>query len=388
MSAMFMNFRLIHKVQIVRLLTMGLVLSVVMLCWEELDHRVVSHVRSYTYRYLVNQYDFLNSLYVLKPDGSRQGSPGDPLHPYLINIPKKCTDKDEVLLLLFVKSSPENVDRRKNIRNTWGDELYIWAMYQAPIKVVYVLGVHPDEQNLTVQKRIKTESWLYGDLIQQDFKDTFLNLTTKLIMQFHWASTYCPKAKFVMTTDDDVFVHTPNLVRYLRDMEQQQVSDFWVGHVHRGAPPVRRKESKYYVPLELYHWPAFPDYTSGAGYVMSRDVVAKINRVMGFLNNSMYIDDVFMGMCAATCDVHPQDYAFFSGEAKMISHPCVYAQMLTSHGHVDDIWAMWKEATNPILKEVSKGFLPGLYCTAVKAALFCRPHYSETYQCKAAFIKR
>lgn len=385
---MFMNFRLVHKGQILRLLTMGLVLCVVMLCWEELDHRVVSHVHSYTYRYLVNQYDFLNSSYVLKPGGRGQGSFGDPLHPYLINEPKKCTEKDEVLLLLFVKSSPENVNRRKNIRNTWGDKQYIWANYQAPIEVLFVLGVYPDERNLTVQKRIKTESWLYRDLIQQDFKDTFLNLTTKLTMQFHWASAYCPNAKFVMSTDDDVFVHTPNLVRYLRGMEQKQVSDLWVGHVHRGSPPVRRKESKYFVPLEMYPWPAYPDYTSGAGYVVSRDVVVKINRAMGFLNKSMYIDDVFMGMVAATCGVHPQDYAFFSGEAKMVDHPCIYAQMLTSHGHGDDIWTLWKEVTNPKVKDVSRGFLSGLYCMAVKAALLCRPHYTDTYQCKAAFIKR
>lgn len=383
---MFVNFRLIHKIQILRLLAcMGLVLCVAMLCWEELDHHVVSHMRSYTYRYLVNHYDFLNSSYALQPDGHRQGSFGDPLHPYLINEPKKCAEEGEVLLVLFVKSSPENAARRKTIRNTWGDELYIWANFFAPIKVLFVLGVHPDEHSWMVQKKLETESWVYGDLIQQDFKDTFHNLTAKLILQFHWASKYCPKAKFVMSTDDDVFVHTPNLVRYLRLMEQKEVSNFWVGHVHRGAPPVRRKENKYFVPFELYPWPAYPDYTSGAGYLVSRDVVTKINRAMWFLNSSMYIDDVFMGICAATCGLYPQDYAFFSGEAKTVHHTCIYAKMLTSHGHVDDMLTLWKEATGPNVQKVSKGFLSGLYCMAVKAALLCRPHFPETYQCKAAF---
>lgn len=378
---MFVNFRFIHKIQILRLLTLGLVLCVVMLCWEELDHRVVSHVRSYSYRYLVNHYDFLNSSYVLKPDDHRR-SFGDPFYPYLINQPKKCADNGEVLLLLFVKSSPENATRRNTIRSTWGDEQYIWAKYHAAIKVVFVLG----KSNGTVQKRLERESWVHEDLIQQDFQDTFHNLTTKLIMQFHWASKYCPKAKFIMSTDDDVFVHTPNLVRYLRRMEQKQVSDFWVGHVHRGAPPFRRKTSKYFVPLELYPWPAYPDYTSGAGYVVSRDVVAKIHRAMWYLNTSMYIDDVFMGMCAATCGVYPQDYAFFSGEAKMVKHDCIYAQMITSHGHVNDMWTLWKEATTAQVQNISEGLLSSLYCKVVKAALLCGPHLSETYQCKAAFI--
>lgn len=259
------------------------------------------------------------------------------------------------------------------------------AKFEAHIKILFVLGVHPDERNWTVQKDLEAESWKYRDLIQQDFKDTFHNLTTKLILQFHWASKYCPKAKFVMSADDDVFVHTPNMVRYLRQMEQKQVSNFWVGHAHRGAPPVRRKENKYFVPFELYPWPSYPDYTSGAGYVVSGDVVVKINRVMRFLNHSMYIDDVFLGMCAETCSVSPQDAAFFSGEAKTVDHPCVYAKMLTSHGHVDNMRTLWKEATSPRVEKLSKGFLSGLYCTAVKVALLCLPHYPETYQCKAAF---
>lgn len=45
----------------------------------------------------------------------------------LINHPDKCGDghsenSDEVLLLLFVKSSPENFERCRAIRDTWGNE--------------------------------------------------------------------------------------------------------------------------------------------------------------------------------------------------------------------------------------------------------------------------
>lgn len=387
---MFVNLRRIHKVQIARLLTTGLVLCVVMLCWEELDHHVVSHVRSYTYRYLVNDYNFLNSSYALKPDGPRRSienfRDAPPFHPYLINHPEKCAGKGPVLLLLFVKSSPGNADRRRAIRETWGNEAYIRANLHANVKVLFVLGVHPDEQERrSVQKGLEIENGFHGDLTQQDFMDTFHNLTTKLILQFHWASTYCLQAQFVMSADDDVFVHMPNMVRYLRSMEQKRVSNFWVGHVHRGAPPIRRKESKYHVPFELYPWPAYPDYTSGAGYVVSGDVAVKIHRTMRVLNSSMYIDDVFMGMCAEASGVSPQDHVYFSGEAKTAYHPCIYAQMITSHGHAEDMRTLWEKATDPNVQKLSKGFLSSLYCTAVKAALLCMPHYRGTYQCKAVF---
>lgn len=381
---MFVNLRRVHKVQIARLLTTGLVLCVVMLCWEDLDHHVVSHVRSATYRYLINNYNFLNSSFALTP--SSQRDVGSSRNPYLINQPFKCMGNDDILLLLFVKSSPENADRRLVIRETWGNEEYIRANLHANVKVLFALGVHPDEgEHGRVQKRLDAESGSYRDLIQQDFMDTFHNLTSKLILQFHWASKYCPKAKFVMSTDDDVFVHTPNMVRYLRSMEQKQVSNFWVGHVHRGAPPIRRKTSKYHVPVELYPWSAYPDYTSGAGYVVSRDVAVKIHSATEVLNTSMYIDDVFMGICADASGVSPQDYAYFAGEAKTAYHPCIYERMITSHGHTEDMRTLWEQATDPAVQNASKGFLSSMYCTAVRVALLCLPHFQDTYQCKAAF---
>uniref|UniRef100_A0A8C6V1F7 Hexosyltransferase n=1 Tax=Neogobius melanostomus TaxID=47308 RepID=A0A8C6V1F7_9GOBI len=385
---MYVNLRRIHKVQVARLLTTGLVLSVVMLCWEDLDHHVVSHMRSYTYRYLVNNYNFLNSSFTLKPDGQRRSMgdfrAGPPFRPYLINQPAKCAGKDDILLLLFVKSSPENGDRRRAIRETWADEAHIRTELDANVKVVFVLGVHPvKEERSSVQKGLEVENMLSEDLIQQDFKDTFHNLTTKLVMQYHWASTYCPKAKFVMSADDDVFVHMPNMVRYLKSVEQAR--SFWVGHVHRGAPPIRRKESKYYVSSELYPWPSYPDYTSGSGYVVSGDVAVQIHHAMQVLNSSMYIDDVFMGMCAGAIGVSPQDHEYFAGEAKAVTHPCIYARMITSHGHVEDMRTLWAEATDPNVEKLSKGILSHWYCKAVKAALLCLPRRQETYQCKAAF---
>lgn len=384
---MFVNFKRVHKAKIARLLTTGLVLCVLMLCWEDLDHHVVSHVRSTTYRYLVNNYNFLNSSFAVTPSGRRK-SAGNLRGKYLINQPSKCAKEEEdILLLMFVKSSPENAQRRLVIRETWGDEGYVRANLHVNVKVLFVLGVHPDEgERSGVQKVLEAESESYGDLIQRDFLDTFHNLTTKLILQFDWASEFCRKARFIMSTDDDVFVHTPNLVRYLRTVEQKPVSNFWVGHVHRGSPPVRRKSSKYYVPFEMYPWSAYPDYTSGAGYVVSGDVASKIHAATEVLNSSLYIDDVFMGICAASMGVSPQDYAYFAGEAKTAYHPCVYERMVTSHGHTEDMRTLWEKATDPDVRNASRGFLSGLYCTAMKAALLCLPHFQDTYQCKAAFV--
>lgn len=349
-----------------------------MVCWEHVDNHVVSHMKSYSYRYLINSYSFISkSLSISQEEAARFSS-----FQFLLNQKDVCKDQD-VLLLLFVKSSLENVSRRQAIRSTWGNETYARHELGVVVKVVFAMGVHKD--NGFLQKDLHEEHANHGDLIQQDFLDTFHNLTVKLLLQFHWTHENCAHAHFLMSADDDVFIHMPNLVRYLQDLKRQNVRDFWVGHVHRGAPPIRSKSSKYYMPFDMYQWSSYPDYTAGAGYVVSGDVAAKIYQATLSLNASMYIDDVFMGICAITAGISPQEHVYFSGEGKTPYHPCIYEKMITSHGHENDIRYLWKEATAPHVEGISSGLMGKLYCTVVKMMLLCKPYFSNTYSCTAAF---
>lgn len=379
---MFIYFRRVRKLKCVQLTATCFVFSVVMLYWDQLDNNVVSHMRSYSYRYFVNSYNFLNKSFSV----SREVAESFTNYHYLINRRHKCKVKD-LLLLLMVKTSPKNTERRAAIRCTWGNETYARSELGVNVRVVFVLGVHPKESDRAQQqKQLDQEDREYGDLIQQDFVDTFHNLTTKLLLQFRWAHSYCSHAQFLMSADDDVFVHMPNLVHYLQETGRRDVRDFWIGRVHRGAPPIRRKDSKYYVPYEMYPWSTYPDYTAGAGYVVSGDVAAKVYKASLTLNATLHIDDVFMGILANVMGVSPQEHAYFSGEGKAPYHPCVYHKMMTSHGHVKDIHYLWKISTDPQLQKTYYGLLHNLYCQVVKITLFCKPYYFNTYPCKAAFL--
>ncbi|XP_035271640.1 lactosylceramide 1,3-N-acetyl-beta-D-glucosaminyltransferase A-like isoform X2 [Anguilla anguilla] len=380
---MFVNLRRIRKWQCVRLMLMttGLAMCMLLVSWEQLDHHVVSHMRSYSYRYLVNSYAFLNSSFSV--GHARARALADP--PFLIDPERKCA-ADDVLLLLFVKSSPKNVERRGAIRATWGNETYVRRELGAAVRVLFALGVHPDaRERAAVQRDLLREDALHGDLVQQDFLDTFHNLTAKLLLQLRWAHARCARARFLMSADDDVFVHMPNLVRYLQGLRRDGARDLWVGRVHRGAPPIRRRDSKYYMSHDMYPWTSYPDYTAGAGYVVSGDVAEKLYRASATLNSSLYIDDVFMGICAKVAGVAPQEHAYFSGEGRAPYHPCIYGEMMTSHGHVTDIRQLWAAATAPAVSRAASGMTGWLYCTVVKALLLCRPDAGDTYPCKAAF---
>ncbi|XP_036610373.1 lactosylceramide 1,3-N-acetyl-beta-D-glucosaminyltransferase [Trichosurus vulpecula] len=378
---MFVSGRRVKKWQFVQLCATCFLLSL-MFFWGPLDNHIMSHVKSYSYRYLINSYTFVNDSLSLRHSLDSVAS-----FQYLINHKDKCRDQD-VLLLLFVKTSPENRNRRDAIRKTWGNDRYVRSQLNANIKTLFALGspsnpLHSERERL--QNELFIEDQEYNDLIQQDFNDTFYNLTLKLLLQFRWMNMHCAHAKFVMSADDDIFIHMPNLIEYLRSLEQMGVQDFWVGRVHRGSPPVRDKSSKYYVPYEMYHWPSYPDYTAGAAYVISSDVAAKVYEASQTLNSSLYIDDVFMGLCANKMKIVPQHHVFFSGEGKAPYHPCIYEKMITSHGHVQDLQDLWEAATDSEVKTISKGFFGQIYCRLVKIMLLCKIKYVDTYPCRAAF---
>lgn len=374
---MFVSGRRVKRWQFFQLFATCFILSF-MIFWGPINNHIVNHMKSYSYRYLINSYAFVNDSLSLK-DSSEQAH-----YPYLINHEDKCQAQD-VLLLLFIKTAPENYDRRSAIRKTWGNENYVHSQFNANIKTLFALGIPGPLKGKDLQRKLIWEDQEYKDIIQQDFVDSFYNLTLKLLLQFSWTNTFCPHAKFLMTADDDIFIHMPNLIEYLQELEQTGVRDFWIGHVHRGGPPVRDKNSKYYVPYEMYRWPAYPDYTAGAAYIISSDVAAKVYEASQALNSSLYIDDVFMGLCANKMGIVPQDHVFFSGEGKVPYHPCIYEKMMTSHGHLHDLQDLWMEATDPKVKNISKGFFGQIYCRLIKIVLLCRLTCRNPYPCKAAF---
>ncbi|XP_067219564.1 lactosylceramide 1,3-N-acetyl-beta-D-glucosaminyltransferase B [Chanodichthys erythropterus] len=379
---MFLKMPRLKKYQL-RLISLCFSTLLVMAYWEKIDNNIVTHVMSFSYRYLLNSFTFINASFRVNPEDTVKYSN----RRYLINHERKCDEKD-VLLLLFVKSSSENFERRQAIRSTWGNETYVERMLGVTIRVLFALGLHPEPAYRNKLKmQLFSEDQRYHDLIQQDFIDTFHNLTLKLLLQLGWKETYCRHAQFVMSADDDVFVHIHNLIHYLQGIGRSNNKGLWMGRVHRGSPPVRDKESKYYVSRDMYPWLAYPDYTPGSGYVLSRDVATKIYKASLTINPSFHIDDVFLGICAKVMDIAPKDHLFFSGEGKAPYHRCIYNQMMTSHGHVSDIREMWTRVTEAEVGQMPSGLIWRLYCTVMKVRLLCVPFFSNSYPCKAAFFE-
>lgn len=65
--------------------------------------------------------------------------------------------------------------------------------------------------------QVVEESRTYGDILQEDFTDSYMNLTLKSVMALKWTSTHCQQAQYLLKTDDDIFVNVPTLLTYLQE---------------------------------------------------------------------------------------------------------------------------------------------------------------------------
>ncbi|KAK6325113.1 hypothetical protein J4Q44_G00044550, partial [Coregonus suidteri] len=89
--------------------------------------------------------------------------------------PTPC--QNDVFLLLAIKSTAIQVDRRIALRSTWGKKGYVQGKM---VKLLFLVGKSSDKiQGYPLQKVLEWESRQFGDILQWDFEDSFFNLTLK-----------------------------------------------------------------------------------------------------------------------------------------------------------------------------------------------------------------
>lgn len=91
--------------------------------------------------------------------------------------PSKCAQP--VFLLLVIKSSPRNYERRELVRRTWGRERRVKG---AQLRLLFLVGTAPDPlEARKVNQLLAMEARVHGDILQWDFHDSFFNLTLKQV---------------------------------------------------------------------------------------------------------------------------------------------------------------------------------------------------------------
>ena len=204
---------------------------------------------------------------------------------------RKRNETNSPTLIAFVPISVSNFRGRLAIRHTWSN----YNLFNG-LRVVFLTGLSPSDK---VNKNLRIESEIYGDIVQADFADTYRNLTIKTMMGLKWVSQYCNNTRFVLKVDDDVVVNTHFLLKYLKGLARanSQLSHSLICRIVKYPIVIRNESSKFYIRYDEYSEKFYPRYCDGPAYMMTTDLAGKFYH-KSFGVRSFVFEDVYVGMLA------------------------------------------------------------------------------------------
>ncbi|XP_077863177.1 uncharacterized protein LOC144345988 [Saccoglossus kowalevskii] len=254
---------------------------------------------------------------------------GDVFHPhsynFLINHPNICTGQNaKPFLLIGVLTSPQNFSTRTAIRDTWGK--FYDKQNNNPWRTVVLFLLGLPINNIDLQLAIHEENNRYNDILQQGFFESYDHLVLKSLMLVRYVAEHCPQAVYVLKIDDDVFLHTDNMVTFLAGAPKH---NFYSGDPLVGTPPIRNVYSKWYTPNNIWPLDTYPPYCTGPSYVMSGDLVKKVYNAS--MNTRPFRwEDLYIGNLISNMGVAPYPHIHFDMSG-IYRDRCSLHKSLVSH---------------------------------------------------------
>lgn len=198
------------------------------------------------------------------------------------------------------------------------------ASLRASVRVVFMTGRGREHDGSSRQLRDEAEQ--YNDIIQEDFVDSYRNLTLKTVLALKHVGSSCSNTTaYVFKTDDDMFVNVPNLLHILlggtvpawnssRKNWQSRLtatSRVLLGkRISRGSP-IEDVGNKWYIPHYMYPDKIYPDFLAGGGYLMSIDVVHSLYQA-AWHTKIVHLEDLYLtGLCAQSAGVKRRHSSLF-----------------------------------------------------------------------------
>lgn len=202
----------------------------------------------------------------------------------------RCQGRGDLFLAVFVHSAPAHFARRRAIRETWGNASALAAATAHGMALVFLVG----RAEPALERALRAESAAHGDLVMGNFVDSYHNLTYKHVMGLKWVVRHCAQARYVLKTDDDVFMDLFQVTSHLRAAlgPRPPPGLLMCGLIRR--PYVKRSQrSKWRVSFREYRAHRYPPYCSGWAILMSPDVVRDLYRASAAVPY-FWVDDVLV----------------------------------------------------------------------------------------------
>lgn len=242
-------------------------------------------------------------------------------------ILKQPACNHQIRALILIHSAPRNSILRSLIRQTWGS--ICRNSKRSLMRVIFLMGIPKTAED---QLAIVEENYIYKDIVQGAFIDSYTNMTYKHTMAFKWFLNNCQSAELLIKCDDDVYLSTMLLHDHLKRFNELDAattnitnnmssrSNFHLLHHPRNLilcnsikyNPVRRTyRAKWRTSFRDYALNEFPPYCLGFVIIYSPDVVYRLYMAAQH-SPYFYIDDVHMtGLLARRLNLtlhNPQGY--------------------------------------------------------------------------------
>ena len=205
----------------------------------------------------------------------------------IISPHNACPQEQKVDLVLLISSAADHLEKRDAIRRTWA------LINDSTIQHAFLLALHPNVSQLALYREQQT----HNDILQGNFVDSYRNLTIKTIMGYNWFRKQCPQAKFLMKTDDDMFINTNSLVKFAH--RELGTAPRMAGYCTEDLTQPRRipASHRWTVSVDQYPDKYYPRYCCGCGYIVSGEVARDIALAMQWLP-VLPLEDVFAAVAA------------------------------------------------------------------------------------------
>jgi len=235
--------------------------------------------------------------------------------------PQNESKSEDLFLLVIVFSAIKNFNERQTIRDTWASD-------EIPnSQVIFLLGHLGGNDSIPLQINVTKESETFGDILQEDFIDSYANLSLKTLMMLKWYEQSCSHVPYILKTDDDVYLNMNNLHKLVK---MNKIPNLLMGTLICGAVPIRDPYNKWYSPHYMYDKKRYPNYLSGTGYVMSKSTALTLYEA-SIETPIFHMEDIYVtGILAQKSGIRPQDNVGFS-YLKRRATTCLYAQTISSH---------------------------------------------------------
>ena len=263
-------------------------------------------------------------------------------HNFLISGDTLCDTNTDIVII--VHSLHDYHEKRMAIRTTWGNAVQKGEWVQgitidANIKLGFIFGLH--SKNKTWDTIIKDENEKYHDIIQGDFYEHYHNMTLKSLLGLKWTMKYCPSAKLLVKSDDDMILNWPYL---LEELAKQDMTNAIMGPYNEGSRAYRT--GKWKIPKEEFPLHFYPPYESGSAYIINADLVPKLFNLSEYIPH-IFIDDVYitgiLGKILNVRHIKHSGFAFWTdrrpGACYLLRNWILTGTKMNPHVKLLELWA-------------------------------------------------